>query len=49
MAENLAVDSNPNSEHYGAYGAWADGEWGMVLTGKEPFSYLIGLDHKILL
>lgn len=35
MAENIAVDHIPNDELIRAYGEWSDGDWGMVMTGKN--------------
>jgi len=34
MAEVMAPDHNPSKGFSSAYGEWADGGWGMVITGK---------------
>ncbi|TVY16607.1 NADH-dependent flavin oxidoreductase nadA [Lachnellula arida] len=40
MAENLAPgpDHKPNQKSVSAYGQWADGGWGMILTGNVQVS-----------
>ena len=35
MAENLAPTHLPNNELIKAYEEWSDGDWGMVMTGKN--------------
>lgn len=35
MAENMSIDGLPDDKHLKAYGEWADGQWGLVLTGKN--------------
>ena len=36
MAEEMAVgDRLPNEDHNKVYRQWAEGGWGMVLTGRE--------------
>jgi 2,4-dienoyl-CoA reductase-like NADH-dependent reductase (Old Yellow Enzyme family) len=35
MAEGMTpITHNPDSKMSKAYGEWADGNWGMILTGK---------------
>jgi 2,4-dienoyl-CoA reductase-like NADH-dependent reductase (Old Yellow Enzyme family) len=33
MAENMSKSHDPDEKFSKAYGQWADGGWGMVLTG----------------
>jgi len=36
MAEGMAPKThNPDQNLLKAYGEWADGNWGMILTGKR--------------
>ena len=35
MAEDLSPSHIPDEKHAKAYEDWADGGWGMVLTGEE--------------
>ncbi|CZT07527.1 related to NADH oxidase [Rhynchosporium agropyri] len=34
MAESMAKDHTPGKEFVSAYGEWADGGWGMIITGN---------------
>ncbi|KAG4430479.1 hypothetical protein IFR05_014041 [Cadophora sp. M221] len=38
MAEIMSPDHNPSSDIASAYGEWADGGWGMVITGNVQVS-----------
>ncbi|KAL5325794.1 hypothetical protein ACEPPN_006927 [Leptodophora sp. 'Broadleaf-Isolate-01'] len=38
MAENMSTDHNPSKDFSSAYGEWADGGWGMVITGNVQVS-----------
>lgn len=35
MAEGISSTHNPDEQFPPVYGQWADGGWGMVMTGKE--------------
>jgi 2,4-dienoyl-CoA reductase-like NADH-dependent reductase (Old Yellow Enzyme family) len=35
MAETMAVNHDPDDHFLTAYSNWADGGWGMILTGKN--------------
>lgn len=53
MAENLSIDGNPDEAFLKAYGEWADGDWGMVMTGKNFFlsysiSYMISTKYMYI-
>jgi 2,4-dienoyl-CoA reductase-like NADH-dependent reductase (Old Yellow Enzyme family) len=41
MAESMAPNNDPNDKFMKLYGEWADGGWGMILTGEyEEINHL---------
>jgi 2,4-dienoyl-CoA reductase-like NADH-dependent reductase (Old Yellow Enzyme family) len=38
MAEDMSSTHSPDQKFLAAYGEWADGDWGMVLTGERDES-----------
>jgi hypothetical protein len=38
MAEDLSSTHSPDRKVLSAYGEWADGNWGLILTGKRDES-----------
>jgi 2,4-dienoyl-CoA reductase-like NADH-dependent reductase (Old Yellow Enzyme family) len=45
MAEVMSASHNPGKQLIKAYGEWADGGWGMILTGTLPMQ---GFSHIII-
>lgn len=34
MAESMAPSHNPDEKFLKVYNEWAEGDWGMIMTGK---------------
>ena len=47
MAECMAPTGNINDDFLIAYKQWAEGGWGMVLTGRKSFSMRMLMLNKI--
>lgn len=43
MAEDISASHNPDQKFVKAYTEWADGDWGLILTGEKKFQALIEL------
>jgi 2,4-dienoyl-CoA reductase-like NADH-dependent reductase (Old Yellow Enzyme family) len=37
MAESMAPSHQPDDKLTKAYGEWAEGQWGMIMTGSSLF------------
>lgn len=48
MAEDMATNHVPDESFLKAYGTWADGGWGMIMTGTHVSYLNLGLPWSVV-